>query len=167
VTIIDEKGRLFGKINLLDLVIILAVLAVAGRFGYKALHKAPAVAQDETIEVTFKLSGVAQATVDALPVGATITENQSAAKPQLGKIVATDKKPSIITVLGPDGKLGQVEAKDQFDYYITVAGPGRDTGDTVFMNGLDMKVGKTYFMVSKLWGGSGVPVLINTNPAKR
>jgi hypothetical protein len=170
VTIVDDKGRLFGKINLLDLAIILVVLAVAGYLGYKMLGKgqaAPATA-GEDIEVTFKLSMVEEATIKALPVGAQIRENQSAAKPVLGKVVAVQQKPTMITVMGPEGKtMGQTEAKDKFDYYITVRGPGRETADSVSMGGIDMKVGRTYFLISKLWGGSGVGYDLNLHPAKR
>ena len=34
---IDEKGRLFGKVNIVDLLIILIVLAAAAFLGYRFL----------------------------------------------------------------------------------------------------------------------------------
>ena len=37
--IIDEKGRLFGKINLIDLLVIVLVVAVVAAVGWKLVGK--------------------------------------------------------------------------------------------------------------------------------
>lgn len=36
--IINEKGKLFGVINIVDLLVVLAVIAVAAGIGYKLLQ---------------------------------------------------------------------------------------------------------------------------------
>ncbi|NLB77830.1 MAG: DUF4330 family protein, partial [Clostridiaceae bacterium] len=35
--VIDEKGRLFGKVNVFDLIILLALLIGIGAVGYKVI----------------------------------------------------------------------------------------------------------------------------------
>ena len=37
--IIDEKGRLFGKINLIDLLVIVLVIAIIAAVGWKLVGK--------------------------------------------------------------------------------------------------------------------------------
>ena len=42
--IINEKGKLFGVINIVDLLVVLAVIAVAAGIGYKlfaVMHEIP------------------------------------------------------------------------------------------------------------------------------
>jgi hypothetical protein len=61
VAIVDKKGRLFGLINLLDLIVILLVVGVAGLFTYRHFHKAGTAAvegRDQTIEVEFRVPDV-------------------------------------------------------------------------------------------------------------
>ena len=51
---IDEKGRLFGKINLIDLLVILLVVAAAAAVIWKTVgQKAAASVQAEPIRVTY------------------------------------------------------------------------------------------------------------------
>ena len=52
--IIDEKGRLFGKINLIDLLVIVLVIAIIAAVGWKLVgKKAAASVSDNTHEMTF------------------------------------------------------------------------------------------------------------------
>ena len=52
--LIDEKGRLFGKINLIDLLVILLVVAAAAAVIWKTVgQKAAASVQAEPIRVTY------------------------------------------------------------------------------------------------------------------
>ena len=52
--IIDEKGRLFGKINLIDLLVLLLVVAVVLAVGWEVVgKKAAAAVSDNQHELTF------------------------------------------------------------------------------------------------------------------
>lgn len=57
--ILDEKGKLFGKINIIDLLVILLVVAVAAvaavRLLPKAQEPAPSDAETETTPITYQL----------------------------------------------------------------------------------------------------------------
>ena len=51
---IDEKGRLFGKLNLIDLLVILLVVALAAAVIWKTVgDKAAEAIQDDKIRVTY------------------------------------------------------------------------------------------------------------------
>ena len=47
--IIDEKGRLFGKINLIDLLVIVLVVAVVAAVGWKLVGKKAAASITEAL----------------------------------------------------------------------------------------------------------------------
>ena len=49
---IDEKGRLFGKVNIVDLIIIVIVLAAAAFIGMKLLGPESEVANTQKVRVT-------------------------------------------------------------------------------------------------------------------
>ena len=52
--IIDEKGRLFGKINLIDLLVLVLVVAVVLAVGWKLVgRKAAASVSNNNHEITF------------------------------------------------------------------------------------------------------------------
>lgn len=69
--LIDEKGRLFGKINIIDLVVVLLILFLVAAVGYKVIS--PKIATSPTaqgevtavIKITFKSDSV----VNSLKVG--------------------------------------------------------------------------------------------------
>ena len=55
--LVDEKGRLFGKINLIDLLVIVLVIAIVAAVGWKLVgKKAAAAVSDNQHELTFTVS---------------------------------------------------------------------------------------------------------------
>ena len=52
---IDEKGRLFGKVNLIDLLAIVLVVAVVAVIGLKSIQPsgAPIATDDDMVDVTY------------------------------------------------------------------------------------------------------------------
>ncbi|MBE7020051.1 MAG: DUF4330 domain-containing protein [Ruminococcaceae bacterium] len=67
---IDEKGKLFGKVNIIDLVIILVIIAAVAFVGYKFL--APGMAGTDTqsvAEVKYYIEEVSDFVADQIKVG--------------------------------------------------------------------------------------------------
>jgi len=153
---------LFGKINLLDLAIVLVVLALGARFGYRFVNPnaaAPA-GQDKPLEVTILLPEVRQPTIDQLQKGVEVRDSKSGTV--MGTIVEVKTVPSQVT-----GPQGEFISQYRFDHFVTLRGPGRVTDTTVMLNGLEMKVGRTNYMVTDLWAGGGPTWEINENPPNR
>ena len=151
--IIDQKGRLFGKVNLLDLVVVLAVVAVAGRFGYKAVTKEAAAPAGETktIQVKFLLPSVTQPSVAFLRPGVDVYDSKSNA--HMGKIVEATTKPSIIT--GPEK---EYESSTKVDLMITVEGTGRVTTNGSSLGGIELRGGRLFELKTPEWAFQ--PVLV-------
>ena len=137
-TIIDQKGRLFGKVNLLDLIVVLAVLGVAGWFGYKTFFEPEKAVGNQTVEVEFLVARVRSATIEQLQVTNPPTQIFDAKSGALlGTIVAVRTQPARVL-----GDQSEFVAETYFDHYITVRGMGivSDAGTT--LGGIPMLVGE-------------------------
>lgn len=166
--IVDSKGRLFGKVNLIDLVVVLAVVAVVGRFGYKHFAPKAAAPAGSPIEVEMKLGNVSQATIDALPVGTNLYDATDKANDVLvGTIVAVSSKPAVVTTVNPDGKVVETQSSTTLDYTLVVRGNGAVSPTMVRLNGFEVKVGTPMPLRSQLWKGTPVPLHVNDKPAAR
>ena len=103
---IDEKGRIFGKINIFDLIVLLALIIVAGGVGYKVVKdKAEAAGKipTKTYIVTVKSSAMPETYSEALKKDPRIYyDNDQFVN---AKIIDIREEPAVITVQTDDGKL--------------------------------------------------------------
>lgn len=138
--LIDDKGRLLGLINIVDLAVILLLAAVATRLGLKSrLLRAVNPSSLKTVEVVLLVEDVRPATADALAEGDTIFNTKSNAV--LGKLVQKEVVPALKEVETADGQLVLAEAPYRKDVYITVRGQGQVTENVIILGGYEMRVG--------------------------
>lgn len=166
-TLVDEKGRLFGKVNVLDLVVVLLILAVIGRFGlrqFRAVEVAP-TGEEKEIEIVVRLQAVAQPTIDYLPVGTEVTDSRN--NIIFGTVVAAKVEPALVVSAGDDGRVHEILSKERFDYYLTVRGPAKVTSAQVTMANFEIKIGRPNYFKTRLWNGQGATWHINENPPAR
>lgn len=118
--IIDSNGRLFGKVNLIDiLALLLAILAVLFVF----VKVKDDVVKDDEVYVEYKLLvvGVREQTYQALTKSkASIINTNSSSTQPIGDIVSFDKKNSRDIMLLTNGECLNVELVDKFDITVTV-----------------------------------------------
>lgn len=62
--IIDEKGKLFGLINIIDLSVVLVILLVIGAIGFKSFQAEPVNVETKDVLVTVKCTYLK---TDAIP----------------------------------------------------------------------------------------------------
>lgn len=121
--LIDDKGRLFGLVNIVDLAVVLLVVAVAARIGLKSrLLRAVNPSTLKPVEVVLLIEDVRPATADAVSEGDTIVNAKSNAV--LGELIAKEVVPALKEVETADGRLVEAEAPYRKDVYITVRGQG-------------------------------------------
>lgn len=166
-TIIDGKGRLFGRVNLLDLVVVLAVLAVAGRFGYQKWEgsKVAPTGEDRPVEVDMRFSPVSTPTTEWVRVGDSIYDSKSNA--HLGKVVAVRSEPAVVITTGEDGRTLENKSTTHVSFFVTVAGPARVSPNGVTMGGLEMKIGRINYVKTAYWAGYGTTWNLNLEPKPR
>lgn len=156
-TLIDAKGRLFGLINVIDLLVVLLVLGVGGQYAYSKLvsRQAALVQQKErTMQVTAVLSAVRQASIDALHVGDRVWETKSRA--YLGEVVKLEAKPADIVYIGPDGRMTETTSQTRYDLYVTIRGRGRVAENVITLGGIELRVGTTLPLYTAEYSGTSV-----------
>ncbi|HHY93319.1 MAG TPA: DUF4330 domain-containing protein [Firmicutes bacterium] len=137
---LDERGRLFGRVNIIDLAVLLLVLLVGARLGLKSrLLQAVNPSTARPVEVVLVVEDVRQATADAMQEGENVLNSKSNAV--LGKLVKKDVRPALKEVETADGRLAQAESPFKKDVYLTIRGEGQVTPNVILLGGAELRVG--------------------------
>lgn len=123
--LIDKNGRLFGKISMIDVVVVLleAVLAVA--LQHKAqLPQTSTGTEDPKITFTLWVRNQRPEILDAIHIGDGLYDPDRSTGGSLGKI--TDIQVSEGTIQGElkNGTIMQLPCEDRVDLMITLEGSG-------------------------------------------
>ncbi len=122
--VIDEKGRLFGRLNLIDLLVILLIVLAAAAAASK-MHKTKSMdTADATIRYTLCIKKVRQQSVEAIEKNKEGLVDAEKGE-TLGNIVAIEQRPAEELVQLEDGSFVLSEYPDKYDLYITMETPGR------------------------------------------
>lgn len=143
--IIDNKGKLFGKINIVDLVVVLVVVVAAlGVVLTKVkLDNSKIMSNDsnmliqssaelDTLEIKLKVKEVRDITRDAIIVGDDVylTANDRI----LGSVVRVESEPAMREVIGNNGTVYQAEVPERYDVTIVVETEGKKKEEGFFTN---------------------------------
>ncbi|MBE6037293.1 MAG: DUF4330 domain-containing protein [Clostridiales bacterium] len=135
--IIDKKGKLFGKISIIDIFIVLVILAVAvfaiGKFtGNNGITN---LQEPAPVEFTLLMEDAPAVLVDGtFEVGDPAIDRTTGA--YLGTVSKIVKDPCITETPTADGKIVSAEKPNHYRLYVTVKGSGfvTDSGVTVSNN---------------------------------
>jgi len=144
--VLDDRGRLFGLINLVDLLVIVLLVVLV---GLAAVRLTRSEGQETGILSTFKVEHVQQPTVDAVKVGQTVQDDTGNV---LGTIVAVPPTtPSKET--NPNWQGYPVEGDSPLfkDLFIKVKGQGHASGKVIKVGNLPLEVGKIVTIKGPGW----------------
>lgn len=146
--VIDDKGKLFGIINIIDLTVllILALLVVGG--GYKILSSKPeVVSESEKVLVTIEVKEIRQPTVDGMIVGDMLYHYDKGNL--FGKIV--DKKVENYKEAVPtsDGKMVLADVPGKYTATLTVESNATITDQVVIIGGEHTRIGTEFRLKNK------------------
>lgn len=150
--IINKEGKLFGKISVIDIAVILiiAVLAVGIYIRFSGTTQTIATA-GEDIECTLLVKNVRIFSVDALKRGGPVYDKTS--KEYIGDITDIRVDEGEYQVNMADGSFETVVPEDRYNVYVTVE--------------FDGKVGENgYYTAANKYLAAGTTVLINTKYAQ-
>ncbi|NLN06273.1 MAG: DUF4330 domain-containing protein [Firmicutes bacterium] len=147
--LLDEKGRLFGLINLIDLLVLILVVAVLAGGAYKLTRPSGSGAGDagEKATVLALVSNVSQYTVDAVTVGSTVYDPTS--KGHMGKVTNAEVVPHRQPVPTADGPVLMAEIPARFDIFLTFEAVVTVTETAVRCASYDLRVGATVTLGSR------------------
>ena len=141
---IDEKGRLFSKISIVDIFVLIFVLCAALFVGLKFFAPAENItgAQETAYEYTFKVENVRQASVDALKrsEGKSVYDSKGTFLGTLKQIVSTEPYKDAVTM--PNGTMVSAEVPDKYSVKAAVDVTARKTTDSIMVsNKAELSVG--------------------------
>lgn len=118
---IDEKGKLFGKISVIDCLIILVFIAVLVGTAYKFLgNDELTVTKNDTFTTVVRISGVKAFYLEALKTGEAVYELNGG---KLGTITEIESVP-YQAILSGDKDGAYLTYENRYTVYLTLATEG-------------------------------------------
>ena len=149
--LIDEKGRLFGKINIVDFivaaVIVLGVLGV----GYKFISSSTTLfKKSEEAKIVFYNEDLPKYVADSIKVGDKVKD--SVKNTVFGEVESVEVADSVVFSSNDEGVLKQTTRPGYVSLILTVKGEGVYTDTGVIFNNTDYYVGRSL----EIRAGNGV-----------
>lgn len=134
--IIDERGLLFGKISVVDILAVL-VVALLGVMVYTRFFSGGEadISSDGSVRIEYEIrvTGVRQFTVDALRVGDAIYSPED--NLALGTITAMRTEPNEVKIETLDGEIVTAENPGYLDLWLTVSADCSESGGRYYIGG--------------------------------
>lgn len=146
--IIDSKGKLFGKVSIIDLLIVFVVVAAVAGMGYKLTKsgKGVVVASGNKIVMTFYGEDSPEFAVKSIKKGDPARDYERGSN--LGNVieeVKIDNSPRYGERANGDKVIISKEGYPSF--YITVEGTGTLSSlGGIIVNGVEYQIGRTIFL---------------------
>ena len=124
--LIDENGRLFGKISVIDVVVIAVVAALAGALYLKTntlTHTSVAV-ENPTIRYQVLAQAVPDFVEGQIQVGDLFFDEDRGSSGCLGRVVAVEVLPGEKLTEFSDGTAAVAPVEDSINLLVTVEGEG-------------------------------------------
>lgn len=150
VRFLDEKGRVFGKINIVDLLIVLVLIAAAAWFAYAKFGRdlqEEIAAREVPVRYTIIVRTILPTTADALKKGGQVYEFKTGAA--IGTIKEVKTEASDVWTLQEDGRWLVAKYEGRLDAYVTIEATARDGERAVTVNGVEARVGTSIGIATK------------------
>ena len=170
--IIDKNGKLFGKISIVDILILLVIVVGAagtyftlstvnsGKFKDNSALALNSAYPVKNAEVTFEVKGVRQVTKDGLIIGDEVYATKDGEK-FLGVIKEMSSEPATRYLALDDGSVYEAVVPEYFNVKITLDVTGKDTEtgfhtesgvQLLYSKGIEMRTStvKTSFLVTDI-----------------
>lgn len=147
---IDKNGKLFSKISIIDIIIVLAIVLCIGaafiRFsGILGDNRTQAV----DFEYVVKIKQIRDTSAVAVEKGGDVYSNLSDAS-YMGEIISVQAVPNDDYSALIDGTIVETSATDRYDVYATVKASGKQTGTALYTDsGKRIEVGSLEYIATK------------------
>ncbi len=142
---IDKQGRLFGKINIFDLIVILILVVIVGRVVYVRLNVPQIVAppQDQ-VTIEFRAE-VLNPVADAVAVGQKVSDKRTGV--YLGKIEEIEVTPVPVAAASANGEVIWADSPRYVEVRMVLSNQGTVTENIYQLGALGVRVGERITLV--------------------
>lgn len=143
--LIDERGKVLGLINIVDLIILSVVLLVAAGAAYKYIHKSTP-GKTVTVEFEVMVPHVRPEQAQAIKAGDRMVQGNSYTNVTVKEVLL---KPGYSINIDARGQ--RVESFDPYlkDIHLINTGTTTLSSATINLGGQDIRVGKEYYVKSR------------------
>ncbi len=157
---LDKKGKLFGKVSIVDIFVVLIILVMlAGSYVvYQKVSNKTVLTENkglvssgvqDSLEVTMRLKEVRQMTMDALSVGDVVYMEET--HKYLGKITEIAQTPATRLIYSLDGTSVMAEVPERFDVLLKVNVPGSRLEDGFYTaNNIQLVYGSSMGIITPM-----------------
>lgn len=151
----DKNGKLFGKISIIDLLVLLAIIVGIAGFSVRFFSNAAENVNEKTkFEYVIEINDVRSYTVDALNKKGIVTEKKSGGI--IGEITNIESKPYTSQLSMSNGRIVTVDVPEKFTVDVTVVGEGNETNGGYYIGeNVELSVGSTINMASRYANSTG------------
>lgn len=148
--LIDREGRLFGKVSVIDVVVVLAIVVMAAALNFKGNQTITGTTVTET-PITFQIvaRGLRNYMQDDIRVGDMVYDKNFNSGGALGEIVEVQVQEGVVmTPFDVNGTYEAVPMEDSCNLLITVQGKGLAEGRQYLINriySLGFHASRTYY----------------------
>ncbi|QQY80032.1 uncharacterized protein DUF4330 [Keratinibaculum paraultunense] len=145
--IVDEKGKLFGIINIIDLIVLLIFVLLIGG-GVKRMKKNPAaIAETKKAIITIEVADIRTPTVEGIVIGDPLYHYDKGEK--IGEIVDKKVEPYKEPAENADGKWVLSEVPGKYVVLMTVEADVKENPDVVIAGGEQIRIGTQFKLKNK------------------
>ncbi len=147
--IIDKQGKLFGKISIVDLFIVLVIILACALLGFKIAGNKSAGAESSQRTYVVKVEGVKANSFEYIKKGSVLSDDTGTA---MGKVENIRAETAVNFLKNSQGQFVEIENPERIDVYITVIGEGRVVDGSFFLDGKsELLIGsERFFSAEKL-----------------
>ncbi|MGQ9531463.1 MAG: DUF4330 domain-containing protein [Desulfotomaculales bacterium] len=142
--LVDERGRFLGLVNVIDLLVVLAILLVVGGVAYKLLVPAGRAAAT-AVEAEILAPKVYPAVAAAVRPGDRLVAGNAYTQAEIKAVRTT---PARVATPRSDGTLVLAEDPQLRDLYITIGGTATMGGSTLTLAGQELRAGREFYVKS-------------------
>lgn len=141
--LVDDKGRIFGLINIIDLIVLVFVVALVlgGAYRFYGIRQNGDIFQQEGDAVLIKgrVFDVSQYTADVINKGDIVID--TAVQIPFGEITAVEVVPHRRLVDTAEGEVVLSEVPERFDLILSIKGMARVSAYAIRIASHDVRVG--------------------------
>lgn len=164
--LIDDKGKVFGRINLIDLTLVFGVFIIAA-LAFVVLTKQGKVVtipEDKTVTYTMIVKAIRPDVASFIKKG-DIVKKQITQAP-IGTVKGVEMKAAQEVVLTSDGRKVLAESPVEKDVYITIETKGRAGSDIIATGNEVLRVGDRFNILTKWFLGDAVIIGMDVRDAQ-
>jgi hypothetical protein len=138
--LIDSKGKLFGKLSVIDILIILIILAGLAGAYYKFGKSGAVFTKTEDIKISFFAEDIPEYAAKNIKQGDIVKDKVSGSV--IGKVTSVEVGPDIFYMQNDQGKMVKSSKEGYNSVKINLTGKGTFSSNAVTFGTADMYVAK-------------------------